>query len=472
MKKALLTLSVLALAGIAFAQVRNIDVSKECPHYFVDANGKAFIPIGVNLVRIAPGKNAAESERNVKEYERWLDEFAANGGNWMRIWLSGGQFEVMPETAGVFDPKADAVIRRVVSRCERLGIRIKMTLVHHRSFFAKDSESAQPWANCTVYSPYVKWWKDFYLNDKCNEIFFARVEHLKSLGLDDSPAVACWEPCNEISASAFVNDYAPWSDMVLVRLQTMFPRQMVTQNLGSYSGPTAFFKYQQMAGVNANSFMQIHRYLDPGAQFDVCRGPMDVMAAESIREMLELRPDRPAVLAETGAVEANHAGPSALYSIDRQGVLMHDLVFAPFFAGSAASGMLWHWDCYIDRNHLWYHFGRFAKAIEGLDPIAEDFKPFRTETRRIRIYGLRGRKTTVVWCRDKDSDWRTELGQRIAPSIVHDERLPFDKTDFTYYLPWENRTVTSKEPVLPDFKRSIVARFPTDLQYAHIIEPH
>ena len=466
-------LAVAALvAGAAAAEPKNIDVSKTCPRYFADANGKTFVPIGINLVALHKGKTAAENEAALRNYERWLDEFAGNGGNWIRIWLSSGQFEVMPKEPRVFDPAADAVIRRVVARCEKLGIRIKMTLVHHRTFLADSAKARQPWANCPTYSKYCTRWHEFYRNAECNDIFFFRVEHLKSLGLADSPAVVCWEPCNEINASAYVNDYAPWSDWVLKRLQETFPRQMVVQNLGSYSSPGAYRQYEQMAGVNLNAFMQVHRYLDPGAQLDVCRGPLDVLAAESVRQMLDLRPDRPAILAETGAVEANHSAASALYGVDREGMMLHDLVFAPFFAGSAGCGMLWHWDFYVDRNRLWYHYGRFAKAIAGLDPVAEDFRPFRTETRRMRIYGLRGKTTTVLWCRDKESNWQTELGLRQAPSPVKGERLPFDKTTFACYLPWSDKTVETTEPVLPEFVRSIVVRFPSDQNYARIVEPH
>ena len=107
-------------------------------------------------------------------------------------------------------------------------------------------------------------------------------------------------------------------------LRKMFPRQMTVQNLCIFSGPSAFDYYDYLGRIPLNDFMQVHRYLDPGAELDVCRGPMDVLSADAVRELLDRRPDRPAILAEVGAVKANHTGPSDLYARDKKGMLLHD----------------------------------------------------------------------------------------------------------------------------------------------------
>jgi hypothetical protein len=64
-----------------------------------------------------------------------------------------------------------------------------------------------------------------------------------------------------------------------------------------------------------------------------------------------------------------------LYAVDKDGSLLHDLLFAPFFAGAAGPGQAWHWDHYIDKNDLWYHFARFNEAIKDIDPVQEKFIP-------------------------------------------------------------------------------------------------
>lgn len=112
----------------------------------------------------------------------------------------------------------------------------------------------------------------------------------------DSPAVYCWELWNEISATSPISVYAPWSDDMLAALKELFPKQMVVQNLGSLSDPAAYQAYDQMATVKDNDFLQVHRYLDPGAQIDACRGPMDVVAASATRELLTRRSDKSVVV--------------------------------------------------------------------------------------------------------------------------------------------------------------------------------
>ena len=305
--------------------------------------------------------------------------------------------------------------------------------------------------------------REFFASEKCRDIYLGKARYLKSMGLGDSPSVICWELWNEINAIGPVCIYEEWSNKMLDALRGLFPRQMVTQNLGSFSDPNDFYEYDYLGRLNANSFMQVHRYLDPGASLDVCRGPMDILCANAIRELLDRRPDRPAVLAETGAVKSNHTGPSDIYDLDSKGMLLHDELFAPFFAGSAGCGQPWHWDDrYIDRHDLWYHFNRFAKAIKDIDPISERFHPFYTETKNLRVYGLKGRRTTMLWCRDKANTWEAEYRNGIPPETLRDVRLPFEsRRGFIIYLPWEDREVSlpSGTCTLPPFQRSCVVRF-------------
>lgn len=254
---------------------------------------------------------------------------------------------------------------------------------------------------------------------------------------------------------------------MLPRLRKMFPHQMVVQNLGSFSGDETFRWYDYLAEQPCNDFLQVHRYLDPGAALDVCRGSVDQLAADSIRELLDRDAGRPAILAEVGAVEANHSSYSHLYELDREGTLLHDQLFAPFFAGSAGSGQSWHWDeLYIDRHDLWYHFRRFARAVEGIDPVAEAFRPFHTETHRLRLWGLRGKSHLLLWCRDKTSNWQSELQRNIPAEVLSGESIPVPEnaTEGSCYLPWEDRwrelRCREGRGELPPFRRSIVVKIP------------
>ena len=453
------------------ASARFVDVHPDAPRYMVEASGKTFLPIGCNICfdRLYGGEDGSRAACE-ERYFRRMRTFAANGGNFLRIWLGHPFFEVMPDKPDVFDPAAAETLRRTVRLAEELGIRIKFTLESFRrttpAFPGEKHIFLRP-----LYAPYAKDMLEFFASERCREIYLGKARFLKSLGFGDSPAVICWELWNEINAMGPVAVYEAWSDRMLADLQALFPRQMVTQNLGSFADPHDFYEYDYLARVKDNAFMQAHRYLDPGAALDVTRGPMDVLCADAVREMLDRRPDRPAFLSETGAVLARHAGPSDLYEKDVGGTLLHDEIFAPFFAGSAGCGQPWHWDHqYIDRHGLWYHFGRFARAVKGLDPAAERFRPIHSETHRLRFFALIGRKTTVVWCRDKQNTWESELRRGEPPRKIENEIIPFDSSSgFAVYLPWEDREVRlpAGRCRLPVFERSCVVRF-TDGSSAYL----
>jgi len=123
-----------------------------------------------------------------------------------------------------------------------------------------------------------------------------------------------------------------------------------------------------------NEYITVHRYLDPGTdwgQYDQVHGPIDLLISTAIQSVYRPGINKPIVANEHGAVEANHEGPSKLYAIDSQGIFIHDMIFAPFFCGASGSGSLWHWDSYVEKQNLWYHYQRFNSAVSGINPVEE-----------------------------------------------------------------------------------------------------
>jgi hypothetical protein len=195
---------------------------------------------------------------------------------------------------------------------------------------------------------------------------------------------------------------------------------------------------------------------------------VDVLAADAVRELLSMKPGRPVILAESGAVEPNHAGPFKLYEKDREGTILHDVIFAPFFAGAAGAGQCWHWGEYVDKVNAWHQFKGFAEAVRGIDPPAEGFEPLMVEHERLRVYVLKGKRTVLVWCRDKDNWWKTELEEGRAPEELKDlvldlgKDVPLAGRALRTYDPWAKRwadaATTNGALRLPAFRRSIVVR--------------
>ena len=448
---------------------RFIDISKIDDHYFADESGKTWIPIGCNICFFR-GSEQYPEETVLETYKEWLTSFAEAGGNFVRIWLGVPFLDVMPQKLGEYDAKVTDRIRFIIKLCEKLGIKIKFTFEHFRRIIPsqQDAESFPGVVRFDkpIYSALADSVSEFYASEECRKIYLDRARYFAEQGFGDSPAVIAWELWNEINTTAPMDRVAEWSDYMIPELQKIFPKQMIVQNLGSFSGPAAYQLYDYLAQVKGNGYLQAHRYLDPGAEIEVCTGPMDCLCFDAIRELRERNGHIPTILAEVGAVEKNHSRYSHLYELDKEGTLLHDGIFAPFFSGSAGCGQFWHWDhLYIHKHRLWYHFSRFAEAIKGLDPAAEHFKPFHTSTKRTRVYGLIGEKTIVFWVRDKASSWQSELDEGKAPETISGEKLRVYGNDQVCdcYLPWEDRheTVSLKNGFceFPDFKRSLVVRF-------------
>lgn len=431
-----------------------VKVSSENPFYFELTNGETYIPIGANLCW-------AKDMDVLESYFRKLSE---NGGNYARIWLNFPAHEIETEYGKTNEINAKN-LGRILEMAVKYNIKIKLciesfrTIEPSRNFFSKlqyHKDNGGPFENM-----------DEYINtEKGRQVYLNRLEMLRKK-FGDHPAIFGWELWNEMNAIESEGLW-DWNEYMLPKVHAMFPKNMVLQSLGSFDHEGARKDYRFINRLKSNDVAQLHRYLDLGASLDVCKGPMDVLSADAIDELRSYQVQKPMLLAEVGGVKPKHTGPIEAYAADKEGMILHDLLFAPFFSGSAGPGHAWHWDSYIDKNNLWYHFQRFAEAIKGIDPVQEKFVPVKIFQENLRIYALVGAKTILLWCRDSQNDWQTELVNGIAPELLQGETI--DLTSFlpegsikstTIYDPWENKWTKGKKTSfiqLPDFKRSVVVR--------------
>ncbi|HPD16514.1 MAG TPA: cellulase family glycosylhydrolase [Planctomycetota bacterium] len=467
---ALLGVMAMAIAG-AFAGEDDakafVRVSPRDPRYLELTNGKPYIPIGLNMIH--PGRAGGDEAAGLAQFDAWMKALAAHGANHLRVWLSIGFFDVEHEKAGAYDEAKAKRIDALLALGRKHGIRIKMTLEHFREIdpaSPRKTWALNPVQHASRSGPAAST-KDWFDTDPPREQFKRKLAwYAHRYGND--PIVYGWELWNEVNC-VHGGDYMAWSETMLAELHKLFPRNLAMQSLGSYDGDWARDNYRRLATMKGNDVAQVHRYLDLGAKLEVCHGPVDVLAADAVRELLALKPERPVILAESGAVEPRHTGPFKLYAKDKAGIILHDVLFAPFFAGAAGSGQCWHWDVYVAANDLWWQFGRFAQAVKGLDPPAEGFEPLMLEHPRLRVYALRGKHTLVLWCRDKANTWMSELRDGQAPEEVRGATVDLGPlgalrpvASAFVYDPWANRStpLIARQAVieLPPFRRSIVVR--------------
>ena len=447
--------SRIAMAQEPLAHVR---ASPRDPRYSELTDGEPYIPIGLNM--IGPPGNGLEG------MEEWFKKLSAQGGNYVRIWLSNPFFDVEHERSGVFDEERAKRIDALLTLAKKYGIRLKLCTEHFRHL----GEGTQTWAakpqHLIANGGPAKDTADFFRGEA------GRAQYKRKLAwyaerYDCDPIVFGWELWNEMDAVR-VNVWEPWTAEMLPELHRLFPQNLAMQSLGSYDHENKRERYRRLCEMPGNDVLQVHRYLDLGAAWKICHGPVAVFAAEAVKDIRSFGVRKPVLLAESGAVEPSHSGPFKLYAKDKDGIILHDVLFAPFFAGAAGPGHIWHWDVYVDKNNLWWHFGRFAAVVRDLDPPAESFETAELEHPRLYVYALRGTRTTLIWCRDKENTWRTELAEDKPPEVIHGATLEIPTSwqggkarSVRFYDPWTDTWQTGNaEPRLrlPDFRRSLVIR--------------
>jgi hypothetical protein len=461
--KVILLLLTISTIFFSYAQQANnnlpfeqsfVKISSENPFYFELTNGETYIPIGPNLCWA----------RDMDTMELYIQKLADNGGNFMRIWLNHSMFETETEF-GKVNEAAFRNIDRVLQTAEKNNIKVKMCIESFRkiepekSFFSKTQYHTSQGGPFNSMAEYIH-------TEKGRQAFLNRLEHFRQR-YGSHPVIFGWELWNEMNAIDS-DGLQEWNEYMLPKVHAMFPENLVMQSLGSFDHESARNYYRYINRMPSNDVAQIHRYLDMGASLDICKAPMDVLSVDAIWELRSYHAEKPLLLAEVGGVKPKHTGPIELYAVDKDGSLLHDMLFAPFFAGAAGPGQSWHWDSYIDNNDLWYHFGRFNEAIKNVDPVKENFIPVEMYHPRLRIYGLVGNKTILMWCRDINNDWQSEFEKGIAPELMKGAEMDVSSLvpsnairKVSIYDPWQN--VWSEEDTksvftLPGFRRSLVVR--------------
>lgn len=446
-----------------------VRVSRRAARYFELDDGSPFIPIGLNIA--FPRFEVAEGPV-LSHLAAQMKRLSENGGNFVRIWIGHPFYDVEHEFSGKYDSVKLRRVDRVIQAARQHNLRLKLTFEHFRTLeerpprFPGSVSMGKPLHHVS-HGGLARNMTEFFTLPRSRERFRRKIAWFAERYRDE-PAVMAWELWNEIDAVEGER-WMEWTGEMLDTVHREFPRHLAVQSVGSLDVFRKRYLHGAVWNMAGNDFAQVHRYLDAAADLDVCRGPVDVMAADAVRTARELSESKPVILAESGAVEAGHSGPSELYERDVEGSILHDVLFAPFFAGSAGGGQIWHWDYYVERNDLWRHFGRFAAVVKGLDPPAERFEPGEIAHQRLRIYTLRGRTTFLAWCRDKGSDWRTELEQGRPPELLEGMAVDLGRVPggvpsgvFRLYDPWEDRwtdgAVERGRLALPAFRRSLVIR--------------
>src|SRR5688500_4975626 len=97
---------------------RYITVSNKNPNYFSFTDGTTYIPVGINMINPS-GRYGNNPDSAFYEIEQWMKNLAANGGNYVRIWVSQSFWDVEEDAAGKYDEKKAARIDRFIEMARK-----------------------------------------------------------------------------------------------------------------------------------------------------------------------------------------------------------------------------------------------------------------------------------------------------------------------------------------------------------------
>lgn len=437
-----------------------VRVSEKDPRYFELTDGTPYIPIGTNIA-------ALDGRQSIEHYVRRLAE---NGGNFGRVWLNSSTFEV-ETTYGEINEENLENIKILLDCAAKYNVKIKLCIESFRHILpGRNKWDTKASYHVSNGGPFESM-SDYIHSEKGKQEYLKRLQIIKDK-VGEHPAVFAWELWNEMNA-VDCPDIEQWNVEMLREVKKMFPHTMVVQSLGSLDRESSFPIYEFINKLPENEVMQVHRYLDEGAELPICSAPVDLLCEDAVKHILAYGCKKPALLAESGAVQPSHSGPSKLYPVDQEGIIFHDVLFAPFFCGAAGSGHIWHWDHYLEKYGKWHVLNQFSAAVEGINPIEESFKTSKVVDQDMNEYILSGKKHTLAWVRDATNTWQNEFVEGILPQTLEGRTISMTAltsgrkfSRIQAYDPWKNTwtdltasVASSNEPLpLPPLRRSLVLK--------------
>lgn len=375
-----------------------VRLSSRDPRYFEIERGESRFFVGLNV--------CWSGSRGTYDYDEWFRAMAASGVNIVRIWMAPWRFGIEWKQLGRYDLEEAWRLDYVLDLADRYGIYVVLCLMNHGqlSTQANPQWSENPY-NRARGGPLSKP-EEFWTSEEARELFKKRLRYIVARW-GYSTRLLAWELWNEVDLTdnymAVRESVARWHAEMASYLKRLDPyKRMVTT---SFANPNLDPLIWQLDEID---FVTVHKYGPEGFQ--------DIAGTlyEIVRRAWE-RYRKPVLVTEFG-VDWRWEGltDKPLYYFDKEGVGLHDGLWATVMAGSPATAMSWWWDNYIHPYNLYHHFKTVAEFLKEIKPAASGFK--RLETELVVPADLSGEEVSDVtvfpslgWARPQESYFVVKL---------------------------------------------------------------
>ncbi|MBZ0271800.1 cellulase family glycosylhydrolase [bacterium] len=372
------------------------------PRYIaVDGQG-TLVALGVNI-------DWATEPSGTWAYDAYLDDLAAGGGNWTRLWMThygvGWSLEwngnhPSGEYAGLesYNQAAAARLDHLLDYARERGIFVQLVLHHHSQFetlawtsWADNPYNAANGGPCATSAD--------YFTDPEAQRLAANLHRYAVARWHAYPSLFAWELWNEADLIVGVppSVMTPWAQDAAADIRSMDPAaHLVTTSFGS---PIAFPGFD----LDTWDFNNRHMYAYGSWLIPLFTEPYFDAGS-------------PLLLSELGV---DWQGTAHLR--DTLGVNMHNGVWSAVMNGYAGGGMYWWWDSYVDPNDLWAVNAPMKTFLSGVDIAAftqsADIRAV-AGSRALEAWALvapDGETTEwIAWIHDRASGWLGPM-EEIAP---------------------------------------------------------
>jgi hypothetical protein len=452
-----------------------VRINPEDPRYLAFENGDFFFPIGLNMGWWS-GAGTAQGD-----YKRWMDLFAANGGDTIRVWMAEWSFGLEWNDTPLGDYSRRLLrawlLDRIFAMAEEHDIYIVLVLLNCADFnnWQTDGWNHNPY-NAANGGP-LDHPSQFVTDPTARALLQRRLNYiLNRWGY--STHLLAWEWWNEVNLAPFTDEsLVPWLQEMTAYLRARDINRHLLTN--SY----AIRDVSPMWSLPELEIIQKHEYAlqDNSPDHDLAG-----RAAAGFERLAASAPPKPIFLGEFGYGNEGYGT-----DLDKTGIHLHNGIWATTFVGYAGSGMYWYWDVYVEAYNAWHHFLGLSRFLEGLDLARyQPFSPLEIrgvdgqEGQAVGL-GLRG-EDVLVWMRSAkytvqavESAWKAQGSPQhfiYAPPLMEGLVLTLrdmEAGEYTihWYDPqraqWLDPVVTTAEGGslsirIPEFRRDLSARIIPD----------
>jgi hypothetical protein len=333
-----------------------VRISPDSPRYFVFENGESYFPLGENLGWVS-GNNGP----SLAVWTGYLDECREAGINWIRIWMcSWGRTELVWKANGryyfgleKYSLENARMIDGIFRAAEERGIYIQWVINHHGQY----SSSTNPIWNENPYNAangsFLHSPDAFFTDAEAKRRYRDRLRYLIARW-GYSTHLLAWEFWNEVDLTSNFNfsNVKSWHEEMAEYLDSADPyRHLKTTSTAS--------DYPAIYTIQGLDYLQSHAYVNNVIDKTIQKS--ELVARE--------HPDKPHFF---GEMSYDASGPNR---DDRDGVILHNQLWASVHGWDSGAAMTWWWDNWIRPYNLYPHFLNLSRYIAGIDWAKEQMTP-------------------------------------------------------------------------------------------------